>query len=74
MNVISYKNKEERLCPARCRRNHNKTVVHKRRGGRTSLLCALVLLLSAIVLGACPDQNNGDNTPTHNMLSYYQQR
>ena len=51
------------MSPARCRRNHNKTVVHKRRGGRTSLLCALVLLLSAIVLGACPDVNNGGNTP-----------
>ena len=67
MNAIRYKNKEERLSSARCRRNHNKTVAHKRYGGSTPLLCACTLLLSIALLSACPDDadnNNGGNTPT----------
>ena len=60
MNIVRYKNRAQRSISAWCRRSYNKT--HNKHRGYTPLFSALALLLSAIVLGACPD--NGDSTPT----------
>ena len=64
MNIISYKNKE-RLTSAGCSRSHNKT--HTKHRGYTPLFSALAVLLAAIVLSACPDDNNTGSTAVTNI-------
>ena len=57
-----YRNKSRKNNSRRAFRNRmaGYSPSNNRHRGRMPLLCALALLLSAILLGACPDDNNGN--------------